>query len=67
VAVAEVTRHRTTILILPSSTTYALLTEVPKSAQPWIATLVRTIFDQPNADQVSAQLTRVRGPIAPGG
>ncbi|WP_285498527.1 transposase, partial [Actinomadura sp. NBRC 104425] len=24
-----------------------LLTRVPKSAQPWVATLVRTIFDQP--------------------
>jgi putative transposase len=24
-----------------------LLTKVPKSAQPWVATLVRTVFDQP--------------------
>ena len=27
-----------------------LLTKVPKSAQPWVATMVRTIFDQPDAD-----------------
>ena len=25
-----------------------LLTKVPKSAQPWVATMVRTIFDQPD-------------------
>ncbi|WP_432901513.1 IS256 family transposase [Micromonospora matsumotoense] len=36
-----------------------LLTKVPKSAQPWIATLVRTIFDQPDADAVHAQYGRV--------
>ncbi len=36
-----------------------LLTKVPKSAQPWIATLVRTIFDQPDADAVRAQFQRV--------
>ncbi|SCL70652.1 Transposase (or an inactivated derivative) [Micromonospora citrea] len=36
-----------------------LLTKVPKSAQPWIATLVRTIFDQPDTDAVRAQFTRV--------
>ncbi|MFI6231519.1 IS256 family transposase [Micromonospora echinospora] len=36
-----------------------LLTKVPKSAQPWIATLVRTIFDQPDTDAVKAQYTRV--------
>jgi transposase-like protein len=32
-----------------------LLTTVPKSAQPWVATMVRTIFDQPTAEQVRAQ------------
>lgn len=36
-----------------------LLTKVTKSAQPWIATLVRTIFDQPDADAVRAQFGRV--------
>jgi transposase-like protein len=36
-----------------------LLTKVPKSAQPWIATPVRTIFDQPDADAVHAQFDRV--------
>ncbi|MFI6069952.1 IS256 family transposase [Micromonospora sp. NPDC051227] len=40
-----------------------LLTKVPKSAQPWIATLVRTIFDQPDADAVRAQFNRVAGTI----
>jgi putative transposase len=36
-----------------------LLTKVPKSAQPWVATLVRTVFDQPDADAVKAQFDRV--------
>jgi putative transposase len=36
-----------------------LLTKVPESAQPWVATLVRTIFDQPDADAVVAQFDRV--------
>jgi hypothetical protein len=32
---------------------------VPKSAQPWVATLVRTIFDQPDADAFRAHFARV--------
>ena len=32
-----------------------LATKVPKSAQPWVATLVRTIFEQPDATSVRAQ------------
>ena len=32
-----------------------LLTRVPKSAQPWVSTLVRTIFEQPDAASVRAQ------------
>jgi len=36
-----------------------LLTKVAKTSQPWVATLVRTIFDQPDADQVRAQYGRV--------
>ena len=36
-----------------------LLAKVPKSAQLWVATLVRTVFDQPDADAVHAQYTRV--------
>src|SRR5256886_4505011 len=36
-----------------------LLAKVPKSAQPWVATLVRTVFDQPDADAVAAQYDRV--------
>src|SRR5690242_5763884 len=35
-----------------------LLTKVPKSAQPWVATLVRTIFDQPDIDAVRDQYAR---------
>jgi transposase-like protein len=36
-----------------------LLTRVPKAAQPMVATLVRTIFAQPDAAQVLAQFNRV--------
>ena len=35
------------------------MAKVPKSAQPWVATLVRTVFDQPDADAVHAQYGRV--------
>src|SRR5690606_17296459 len=41
-----------------------LLTKAPKSAQPWVATMVRTIFDQPDADAVAAQYSRVVEAIA---
>ena len=36
-----------------------LLTKVAKTSQPWVATLVRTIFDQPDAAEVAAQFARV--------
>jgi transposase-like protein len=36
-----------------------LTTKVPKSAQPWVSTLVRTIFEQPDADSVFAQHRQV--------
>jgi putative transposase len=36
-----------------------LLTKVPKSAQPHVATQVRTIFDQADADAVHTQFDRV--------
>jgi putative transposase len=36
-----------------------LLTRVPKAAQAMVATLVRTIFAQPDSDQVHAQFNRV--------
>jgi transposase-like protein len=36
-----------------------LLTRTPKSSQPWVATLVRTIFDQADATEVNAQFDRV--------
>jgi putative transposase len=32
---------------------------VPKSAQPWVATLIRTVFDQPDTDEVKAQFAHV--------
>ena len=36
-----------------------LLTRVPRSAQPMVATLVRTVFAQPDAESTWNQLTRV--------
>jgi putative transposase len=36
-----------------------LLTFTPKSSQPWVATLVRTIFDQADATEVAGQFDRV--------
>ena len=36
-----------------------LVTRVPRSAQPHVATQVRTIFDQPDAEAVAAQFDRV--------
>ena len=36
-----------------------LSTQVPKSAQPWVLTLLRTIFDQPDSGEVRAQFDRV--------
>jgi transposase-like protein len=41
-----------------------LLTRVPKSAQPHVATQVRTIFDQADADAVRAQYDRVVDALA---
>jgi transposase-like protein len=41
-----------------------LLTRVPKSAQPHVATQVRTIFDQADADAVHAQFDRVVDALA---
>ncbi len=36
-----------------------LLTRVPKSAQPFVATLVRSIFAQPSREEVEAQHARI--------
>ncbi|GAA4830608.1 IS256 family transposase [Kitasatospora terrestris] len=36
-----------------------LLSQVPKSAQPWVATLLRTVFEQPDADAVRRQMATV--------
>jgi transposase-like protein len=36
-----------------------LLTQVPKSQGRWVATMVRTVFDQPDNDEVHAQFDRV--------
>lgn len=41
-----------------------LLTTVPKAAQPFVATLVRSIFVQPDRDEVEAQLRRVTDQLA---
>ncbi len=41
-----------------------LLTRVPKAAQPFVATLVRSIFAQPSAAEVRAQLERVVDQLA---
>jgi putative transposase len=40
------------------------LAKVAKSQQPWVATLVRTIFDQPDATEVEAQFQRVTEALA---
>ena len=42
-----------------------LLTRVPKSSQAMVATLVRTIFEQPDAEQVWAQHARVVDQLTP--
>jgi transposase-like protein len=36
-----------------------LLSQVPKSAQPWVATLLRTVFEQPDTTAVRAQMRHV--------
>lgn len=36
-----------------------LLTRVPRRAQPAVATMVRTVYQQPSAEEVHAQLNRV--------
>src|SRR5271156_3993327 len=40
-----------------------LLTRVPRSAQPWVSTLVRTIFEQPDAASVRSQHAQVVGAL----
>ncbi|MHB8762002.1 MAG: IS256 family transposase [Coriobacteriia bacterium] len=40
-----------------------VLCRVPRSAQPFVATLVRTIFAQPCPEEVAAQLARVVGQL----
>jgi putative transposase len=42
-----------------------LLTRVPKAAQPMVATIVRTIFEQPSGDDVRAQHARVVEQLQP--
>lgn len=42
-----------------------LLTKVPKSAQPMVATIVRSVFEQPSAEEVRAQHARVVEQLVP--
>ena len=42
-----------------------LLTKVPKSAQAMVATVVRSIFEQPSAEEVRAQHARIVEQLAP--
>ncbi len=36
-----------------------LLSKVPRRAQPWVATMVRTIYQQPSPEEVHAQHSRM--------
>ena len=36
-----------------------LLTRVPRIAQPWVATMVRTIYQQPSPQEVHSQFEKV--------
>lgn len=36
-----------------------LMNQVPKTAQPWVATLLRTVFEQPDTEAVHAQCEQV--------
>jgi transposase-like protein len=42
-----------------------LLTRVPKSAQPMVATIVRSIFEQPSTEEVWAQHARIVAQLQP--
>ncbi|WP_428838560.1 transposase [Streptomyces osmaniensis] len=50
-----------------SRTHYArnLLCQVPKSAQPWVATLLRTLFEQPDTDALQAKMRHVLDALEP--
>jgi transposase-like protein len=41
-----------------------LLTRVPKRAQPWVAMMVRSIYQQPSAEEVHIQHERVVAQLA---
>jgi hypothetical protein len=55
---------RCQLAALPAHYAQNLLVKVPKSAQPWVATMLRTVFDQPDAEAVRAQFDRVVAAIA---
>ena len=38
--------------------------QVSKAAQPWVATLLRTVFEQPDAEAVVAQMARTIDTLA---
>jgi transposase-like protein len=57
-ALAAATARRG-LAALPGPQRRNLLTWVPKTAQPWVLTLVRMIFEQPDAASVRAQHAQV--------
>ena len=38
-----------------------LLSKIPRRAQPWVATMVRTTYQQPSPQEVHAQHARMVG------
>ena len=38
-----------------------LLSKVPRRAQPWVATMAQTIYQQPSPEEVHAQHSRMVG------
>ena len=51
--------RRSQLATVPHPLHDQLLTRVPRRTQPWVATMVRTIYQQPFPDEVHAQLDRV--------
>ncbi len=58
-AIIEISLWGLTVGVCRTHFVRNLLTRVPRDAQPLVATLVRSIFAQPSASEVAAQLARV--------